>query len=36
MMIGTLLGIWAVYVIGAAIVVLFSLALQYGKKGKIK
>ena len=35
-MLMTLLGIAATYTIGTGILVLFSLALQYGKKGKIK
>jgi hypothetical protein len=36
-MIGTLLGMLAVYVIGGGIVLLFGMAIQYDKhKGKVK
>jgi hypothetical protein len=36
-MIGTLLGMMAVYTIGAGLVVLLGMAIEYGKnKGKVK
>lgn len=35
-MIGTLLGMLAVYVVGGLIVMLFGAAIQYDKKGKVK
>jgi uncharacterized integral membrane protein len=35
-MIGTLLGMLAVYVVGGLIVMLVGAAIQYDKKGKVK
>jgi uncharacterized integral membrane protein len=35
-MIGTLLGMLAVYVVGALILMLVGASIQYDKKGKVK